>query len=58
VRYVHVAIWQQLGHGPHGARQNVGLPNGTVRLLWRLDTGATAERSELTAALPRVVIGM
>jgi hypothetical protein len=46
------------GTARNGARQNVGLPNGTVRLLWRLDTGATAEHSELTAALPRVVIGM
>jgi hypothetical protein len=58
VRYVHVAIWQQLGHGPQPRPTNVGLPNGTIRLLWRLDTGATAEHSELTAALPRVVIGM
>jgi hypothetical protein len=46
------------GTARNGARQNVGLPNGTVRLLWRLATGATAEHSELTAALPRVVIGM
>jgi hypothetical protein len=46
------------GTARNRARQNVALPNGTVRLLWRPDTGATAEHRELTATLACAVIGM